>query len=133
MYDTPKWSLEDAVEIKFDNEENFSKIVESLTRIGRVGENKTLNQTANILHKRGRYYIIHFKGMFALDGNYDFDYDVEDIAEQNKIVKLLESWNLCEIVDKFKANSTDDVFVKVVRHNEKQQWNLVPQYKFGEK
>ncbi len=133
MIEAPRWSLEDAIEIKFNDEENFLKIAETLTRIGNPNKNKELSQLSHLLHKKGKYYIIHYKGMYALDGNYSFDYDMEDVEAQNKIAKLIESWGLAEIIDKHKVNQTDDVFVKVVPWKDKNNWTLIPQYKFGAK
>lgn len=132
MIDSPRWSLEDAIEIKFDDEQNFLKIVETLTRIG-IQKNKELHQVAHLLHKKGKYYIIHYKGMFALDNNFSFDFDIEDLEMQNKIAKLIENWGLAEVIDKHKVNQTDDIFVKVVPWKDKGLWTLVPQYEFGAK
>ena len=133
MMDAPRWSLEDAIEITFDDEENFLKIAETLTRIGNPTKTKELFQLAHLLHKKGKYYIIHFKGMFALDGNFSFDYDMEDVEAQNKIAKLIASWGLADIIDKYKVNQTDDVFVKVVPWKDKHNWTMISQYEFGTK
>lgn len=131
MNGIPKWSLEDAVEIKFDDEKRFLQIAESLTRIGRPNKSRELYQEAFVLHKRNKYYIIHYKALYALDGDHSHIYDIEDVSIQNKIAKLLEKWGLCEIIDKEKVDSTDDIFVKVVSWKDKENWKLIPNYKFG--
>ena len=126
------WTLDDAVEIVLPDNDSFLKIKETLQRIGIAGRNKTLYQSCHILHKRGRYYIIHFKCLFALDGK-PAPYDENDYARQNRIAKLLEDWDLCSIVNEFNehymapANS-----IKIIKFSDKNKWNLVAKYNIGE-
>ncbi|PNX45834.1 MAG: hypothetical protein BV459_07615 [Thermoplasmata archaeon M11B2D] len=88
------------LEVKLNDAENFLKIKETLTRIGIASEKtKILYQSCHILHKRGRYFIVHFKELFALDGK-PVDFSENDIARRNKIAALLEEWGLVEIVNK---------------------------------
>ena len=126
----PTWSLEDAIEITLKEADDFLKIKETLSRIGDVEKPKTLHQLCHILHKRGQYYIIHFKGLLSMDGNIQL-FDIEDYGKQNKIALLLQQWGLAEIVWPTKAESTEDVFVKVVSSSQKDNWILNPQYVFS--
>ena len=127
------WSLEDAVEITLRNDDDFLKIAETLTRIGLATKEKKLYQVCHILHKRGQYYIIHFKGLLALDGNTDHPFDIEDLELQNKTAKLIHGWGLATVVNPNKFEQTEDTFIKVVPYREKNNWALIPQYTFGRK
>jgi len=128
---TVSWSLDDAVEVTLKQRDDFLKIVETLTRIGHTNKNKELLQVCHILHKRGRYYIIHFKGLLALDGNTSHCFDVEDLEIQNKVAKLVQQWGLADIVNISKVEQTEDTFIKVVPYRDKNNWTLTPQYEFG--
>ncbi len=89
-----KIAPEDLLEVTFDDEQNFLKIKETLTRIGISSKKEnTLYQSCHILHKKGKYYIVHFKEMFLLDG-LDSEFTQNDIGRRNKIAQLLEEWNL---------------------------------------
>jgi hypothetical protein len=127
--------LESLVEVNILQDENFLKIKETLTRIGIASKkDKTLYQTAHILHKRGRYYIVHFKEMFGLDGqSITFDYD--DLARRNTIANLLEEWGLLSIIDKQKTGAPvcSLATIKVLNFAEKTEWNLQPKYNIGRK
>lgn len=130
-----KISPEQLLEVKFDNDQNFLKIKETLTRIGISSKkDNTLYQSCHILHKKGKYYIVHFKEMFLLDG-LDSEISENDMARRNKIAKLLEEWNLLNIVNPFKE--TDPIAsinqIKIVPFKEKQNWNLVCKYHIGTK
>ena len=125
--------IEDLVEVIFDEPDNFLKIKETLTRIG-VSSRKSnkLYQSCHILHKRGKYYIVHFKELFALDG-LSTDLSVSDIGRRNTIASLLNEWGLLEIVD-------PDVVVeprvsmsqiKILSYKEKDEWELIPKYHIG--
>ena len=127
-----QWALTDAVEVKLNEYDDFLRIKETLSRIG-IANNKTkrLYQTCHILHKRGKYYIIHFKAMFALDGKQS-DFDVGDWERQNTIAKLLSEWDLCEVENK------DDIkhvsgpqSIKIIKYTEKHNWDLVSKYNVG--
>lgn len=124
------------VEIDILEKKNFNIIVESLTRMGVKSKNSnTLYQSCHILHKRGKYYIVHFKEMLALDGR-KVNFDDLDLARRNTIVNTLEKWGLCRIIDSSKTESPvlqnqKDLFV--VRHADKEKWNLIPKYTIGRK
>jgi len=122
------------VDIK--DQQNFLKIKETLTRIGIAAQNsKTLTQSCHILHKRdaqgnSHYAIVHFKEMFMLD-NMKSTLDETDILRRNKIVALLEDWNLLSPLEDFEYE--DEIEVKVISHKEKSEWKLVEKYKIGKK
>ena len=119
------------VEIKLDNPEAFLKIKETLTRIGIASsKNKELYQTCHILHKRGRYVILHFKELFILDGKIN-TMENEDIARRNTIAKLLEEWGLLTLVDQIDQESNSLNHIKVISFRDKQTWKLIPKYNIG--
>jgi hypothetical protein len=110
----------------------FLKIKETLTRIGVASKKENaLYQSCHILHKQGRYYIVHFKEMFMLDGK-DTNFSDEDKGRRNTISNLLEDWGLVELVDpdKSKEPLTPISQIKVLHHDEKQDWTLVQKYTF---
>jgi hypothetical protein len=120
------------VEVTLKSKEDFLKIKETLTRIGVSSkkENK-LFQSCHILHKRGRYAIMHFKEMFILDG-LESDITLEDIQRRNTIVNLLEDWDLLEVVDPKKSEDELSLArIKILSHKEKNEWTLVPKYHIG--
>lgn len=125
----------DLLEVILPRDESFRVVRETLTRIGvpslRDGQN-TLYQSCHILARQSKtkYYIVHFKEMFALDGKIA-DISDEDIRRRNKIALLLESWGFLDIKDKTKMVESGDVRVKVISHTEKSNWNLVPKYNIG--
>jgi hypothetical protein len=127
-------SVDTMVEVKLKQEDDFLKIKETLTRIGVASERtKTLYQSCHILHKRGRYYITHFKEMFALDGK-PTSLDDEDVQRRNTIVKLLSDWGLLTVVDSASiADQAPMRLVKVIPYKEKDQWQLVAKYRIGKK
>lgn len=120
------------VEVLLNSPEDFLKIAETLTRVGVAARNENkLYQTCHILHKRGRYAIMHFKEMMALDGN-ETNYSAEDEARRNKIVQLLEQWRLVQPISlKAIADQIDISKIKVIPHREKRAWTLVPKYTIG--
>lgn len=122
------------VEVLLNSPEDFLKIAETLTRVGVAARNENkLYQTCHILHKRGRYAIMHFKEMLALDGN-ETNYSIEDEARRNKIVQLLQQWRLVKPIDaKSIENQIDISKIKVIPHREKRQWTLVPKYTIGKR
>tara|TARA_E500000318_G_C3499677_1_gene187847 strand:- start:44 stop:451 length:408 start_codon:yes stop_codon:yes gene_type:complete len=130
-----KISVEDLIEVELFEDDDFLKIKETLTRIGISSrkENK-LYQSCHILHKRGKYYIVHFKELFALDG-LPSNFSDEDKARRNTIVNLLDEWELCEIVNPEKTK--DPVLnikqLKIISHKEKEDWELCPKYHIGKK
>lgn len=123
------------IEIKLKKEEDFLKIKETLTRIGVASKrDKTLYQSCHILHKQGKYYIVHFKELFALDGKPTV-FDLIDQGRRNSIVRLLEEWNLVEVVVPF-AEDTPTVpmnQIKVLPFSEKVEWSLNAKYSLGTK
>ena len=128
-------SLESFIEVKLKNEDDFLKVMETLTRLGVASERtKTLYQSCHILHKRGQYYIVHFKELFALDGK-PSSLDDEDIARRNTIANLLQDWGLVTLVDgsKSSVNVAPMRLIKVIPYKDKGQWNLVTKYKIGKK
>lgn len=122
-----EWDESLMLEVEFDEPDTFLSIKETLTRIG-IANNKTksLYQSCHILHKRGKYYITHFKELYFLDGN-EYNITKEDVTRRNVIAKLLEDWNLLRIVDKSVIND-DRCSLKIVKFKEKNLWNLCPKY-----
>ena len=128
-------SIDDLVEVELFEDDDFLKIKETLTRIGISSrKEKKLYQSCHILHKRGRYYILHFKELFALDGK-PSNFSEEDIARRNTIVNLLDEWELCEIVKPEKTESPvlNIKQLKILSHKEKEDWELCPKYHIGKK
>lgn len=127
--------VETLVEIRLKNENDFLKIKETLTRIGVISrKDKKLFQSCHILHKKGRYYIVHFKELFALDGK-STDFSEEDKGRRNTIAALLEEWGLLDIVDKDKIESPRAPMnqIKVIPYKEKSEWTLEQKYSIGSK
>ena len=127
--------LESLIEIRIKTDDDFLKIRETLTRIGVASrKDKTIYQSCHILHKQGRYYIVHFKELFALDGK-PSNFDATDQARRNTIANLLAEWKLVELVNP--QSSADPVAplsqIKVLPHREKNEWNLVAKYNIGKK
>ena len=121
------------VEIKLHSDEDFLKVKETLTRMGISSrKEKKLYQSCHILHKRGRYAIMQFKELFILDG-LESDISESDIARRNLIAKLIDEWELCEILDKEKIK--DPVAnmgqIKIISHKDKKDWELIPKYHIG--
>ena len=127
--------VENLVEVKLSEEQDFLKIKETLTRIGVSSrKEKKLFQSCHILHKRNKYYIVHFKELFRLDGK-ESNISNEDIARRNTIAHLLEEWGLLEVINK---NTIDDPkvpisHIKIIPFKEKEQWELVTKYTIGKK
>jgi len=127
--------LDSLIEVQLQDADDFKKIVETLTRIGVASRrDSTLYQSCHILHKRGKYYIVHFKEMFGLDGR-PVNISEEDIQRRNRIATLLEEWGLLTIVDSsdIKDNLLPLNKVKILPYREKQNWNLVAKYTIGKK
>ena len=126
------WTPESMLEVKLSEPDNFLKIRETLSRIGIASrKTKTLWQSCNILHKKGHYYITHFKELFCLDGK-PTNLSVEDIARRNTIAKLLHDWKLLEIVDKSILESVVDLStIKIIPYSEKSEWILESKYTVG--
>ena len=128
-------SIEDLLEVTLAKEDDFLKVKETLTRIGVSSktENK-LWQSCHILHKKGKYYIVHFKELFLLDG-LSSSIDENDIARRNTIAKLLEEWGLLKIVDgvKVESNLAGINKIKIIPFKEKTNWELIPKYHIGKR
>lgn len=127
--------IDTLVEIKLTEDQNFLKIRETLTRIGVSSrKDKTLYQSCHILHKQGKYYIVHFKELFALDGK-QTDFSDDDKGRRNTITALLADWNLLSVVDPNKIAEPKAPLsqIKIITHKEKNEWNLVAKYSVGKK
>ncbi len=126
--------LSQLVEIKLKSPEDFLRVRETLTRIGLTSKGKNvLTQTCHILHKKGRYYCVHFLELYALDGK-KVDIEAEDILRRNRIACLLEDWGMVEVVDKkIKDEMIAINRIKILNHNEKEDWELRSLYSVGKK
>ncbi len=128
--------VKDLVEVTLDEKDDFLKVRETLTRIGVASKkDKTLYQSCHILHKRGQYYVVHFKELFALDGK-PTDITENDLSRRNAIVNLLEDWGLVKIVNKKQTEVPAPIFlsqVKIISHKEKNEWQLTQKYNIGKK
>ena len=124
--------IESMVEVLLLHEEDFLKVRETLTRIGVASrKDKTLYQSCHILHKQGKYYIVHFKELFALDGK-PTNLSHSDIERRNTVVNLLNEWNLVEIVHPEKAQPTTSIRqMKILPFSEKPEWDLQAKYTIG--
>jgi len=126
-----KWTLDDMLEVTLNEPDDFLKIKETLTRIGISSMNKRLFQSCHILHKQGRYYIMHFKELFLLDGKKS-NLEKNDIARRNTITTLLSDWGLLSInkdmtgVDLAPLNQ-----IKIISFKDKKDWTLSPKYSIG--
>ncbi len=128
------WSSSDMLEVTIKQPDDFLKVRETLTRIGVASrKDKTLYQSCHILHKQGKYYITHFKELFALDGKKSTLVD-NDIQRRNTIALLLQDWNLIEVVNtSMVENKAPLSQIKVLPFKEKNEWNLVAKYNIGKK
>lgn len=128
-------NVDTLLEVTLKKEDDFLKVRETLMRIGVASrKDKRLFQSCHILHKRGKYYIVHFKELFALDGK-PTDFDDNDHGRRNTIANLLAEWGLIEIV--FPAKTIDPVAplsqIKIISYGEKNDWELVTKYNIGSK
>ena len=132
--DTIKWSPSDMLEVTIKQPDDFLKVRETLTRIGVASrKDKTLFQSCHILHKQGKYYITHFKELFALDGK-NSSLSLNDIQRRNTITLLLQDWNLIEVVNPTLVEDKAPLSqIKVLPFKEKNEWNLVAKYNIGKK
>jgi hypothetical protein len=128
------WSQDQMVEIRLNEPDDFLKVRETLTRIGVASrKEKKLYQSCHILHKQGKYFIVHFKELFALDGKYA-NLTINDVQRRNRITKLLADWGLITIV---KEDSILDIAplnqIKVLSYKDKQEWILEQKYNIGKR
>lgn len=128
------WSPDSMLEVTLPEPDNFLKVRETLTRIGVASrKDKTLYQSCHILHKQGRYFIVHFKELFALDGK-EANITSGDIERRNTIASLLADWGLLKIVVAAKAEQQVSLSqIKVVSFKEKNDWTLTAKYNIGKK
>ena len=128
--------IKDLVEVTLDDKDDFLKVRETLTRIGVASKkDQTLYQSCHILHKRGQYYVVHFKELFALDGK-PTDITESDLARRNAIANLLEDWGLVKLVNAKQTEVPEPIFlsqIKIISHKEKNEWQLVTKYNIGKK
>ena len=125
--------VKDLVEITFPEKDDFLKIRETLSRIGVASrKEKELFQSCHILHKKGKYYIVHFKELFKLDGK-PTNFDESDIARRNTIIDLLRQWNLVSIVIPTSITEPRAPLsqIKVIPYKEKSEWKLTQKYSIG--
>ena len=123
-------SIDNMIEVTLVKDDDFLKVRETLTRIGVASrKNNTLFQSCHILHKQGKYYIVHFKELFGLDGK-PTDFTEEDEGRRNTITKLLQDWGLVKIVDPKKVEDpvTSVNKIKIIPHSQKGEWELIAKY-----
>jgi hypothetical protein len=128
------WSQDQMVEVTLNEPDDFLKVRETLTRIGVASrKEKKLYQSCHILHKQGKYFIVHFKELFALDGKHA-NLTLNDVQRRNRITRLLADWGLIDIV---KADAVSDVAplnqIKVLAYKDKGLWALEQKYNIGKK
>ena len=128
------WDASALIEIRLKQPDDFLKVRETLTRIGVASRNENkLFQSCHILHKQGRYYIVHFKELFLLDGK-ESNFSDNDVQRRNKITKLLSDWGLVEIVNETLVEDASSISqIKIIPYKEKGEWELVPKYSIGSK
>ena len=129
-----KWTPDQMVEVVLGEPDDFLKVRETLTRIGVASrKEKKIYQSCHILHKQGRYYLVHFKELFALDGKHA-NLTLNDVQRRNRIAQLLADWGLISIVD---ADKIQDIAplnqIKVLAYKDKQEWTLETKYNIGSK
>ena len=129
-----KWTPEQMVEVTLNEPDDFLKVRETLTRIGVASrKEKKLYQSCNILHKQGKYYIVHFKELFALDGKHA-NLTPNDVQRRNRIARLLADWGLISVV---KVDDVADIAplnqIKVLAFKDKSEWILEQKYNIGKK
>ena len=127
--------IQEMVEVKLKEPDDFLKVRETLTRIGIASrKEKTLFQSCHILHKQGKYYIVHFKELFALDGK-TTNFTENDTARRNSIANLLAEWELVSLVEPDKSEELTVPLsqLKILSFKEKDEWELTPKYNIGNK
>ena len=128
------WSQEKMIEVKLNEPDDFLKVRETLTRIGVASrKEKKLYQSCHILHKQGKYFIVHFKELFALDGKFA-NLTINDVQRRNRITRLLSDWGLISVI---KEESIQDIAplnqIKVLPYKDKNEWKLEQKYNIGKK
>jgi len=127
-----KWTPDLMLEVKLKESDDFLKVRETLSRIGVASrKERKLYQSCHILHKQGRYFIVHFKELFALDGK-PANISINDIERRNTIAKLLEDWELIELIGSSEPRAPLSQ-IKVLSYREKDEWILETKYNIGKK
>ena len=134
MNDEIKWTPDSMLEVTIKQPDDFLKVRETLTRIGVASrKDKTLYQSCHILHKQGKYFIVHFKELFALDGK-NATLSENDLQRRNTIAILLQDWNLIDITKKENVENKAPLSqIKVLPFKEKNEWILSAKYNIGKK
>lgn len=134
MSEDIQWSPESMLEVSLKEPDDFLKVRETLTRIGVASrKDKKLFQSCHILHKQGRYFIVHFKELFALDGKHSNLSD-NDIERRNTITQLLADWGLISIINPDNATTKAPLSqIKVISFKDKNNWSLETKYNIGKK
>ena len=128
------WSADQMIEVSLNEPDDFLKVRETLTRIGVASrKEKKIYQSCHILHKQGRYFIVHFKELFALDGKHA-NLTQNDVQRRNRIIQLLSDWGLITVLN---SNNITDIAplnqIKVLAYKEKNDWILETKYNIGKK
>ena len=129
-----RWSADQMIEVTLNEPDDFLKVRETLTRIGVASrKEKKIYQSCHILHKQGRYYIVHFKELFALDGKHA-NLTVNDVQRRNRIIQLLCDWGLVTVIEPEKVTDIAPLNqIKVLSYKEKNEWVLETKYNIGKK
>ena len=129
-----KWSPEQMVEVLLSEPDDFLKVRETLTRIGVASrKEKKIYQSCHILHKQGRYFLVHFKELFALDGKHA-NLTVNDVQRRNRIIQLLCDWGLVTVIEPERVTDIAPLNqIKVLAYKEKNEWILETKYNIGKK
>ena len=127
------WTQEQLLEVGLDEPDDFLKVRETLSRIGVASrKERKLYQSCPILHKQGRYYIVHFKELFALDGK-QTNISVNDLSRRNTIANLLQDWGLVKIMSESPYEAAPLSQIKILTYKEKSEWLLETKYNIGKK
>ena len=128
-----EWTPTSMLEVALNEPDDFLKIKETLTRIGVASrKDKKLFQSCHILHKQGRYFIVHFKELFLLDGKKS-NFENNDLERRNTIATLLSDWGLVNFVKKEELSCAPLKQIKIIPYREKSEWELCPKYNIGKK
>jgi len=126
------WTIDKMLEVRLNEPDDFLKVRETLSRIGVASrKERTLYQSCHILHKQGRYYIVHFKELFALDGK-NSNLSENDIERRNAIAGLLSDWGLIELIGESEPRAPLSQ-IKIIAYKEKDEWTLETKYNIGKK
>ena len=129
-----RWSADQMIEVTLNEPDDFLKVRETLTRIGVASrKEKKIYQSCHILHKQGRYYIVHFKELFALDGKHA-NLTVNDVQRRNRIIQLLCDWGLVSVIEPEKVTDIAPLNqIKVLSYKDKSDWTLEQKYNIGKR